>query len=100
MANWIGVKLPLAFSEENDKWYVPVDAKVNGEIFKSCRDEPFWEVSPPPKPVPFDATALLFALLDKNQKKAADPSKLKEGDKLLEPAVVRSIREMLAGKTE
>jgi len=35
-----------------------------------------------------------------NQKKAADPSKLKEGDKLLEPAMVRSIREMLAGKTE
>lgn len=98
LANWISVKLPLAFSDENDKWYVPVDAKVNGDTFKSCRDEPFWEVSPPPKPVPFDATALLFALLDKNQKKAADPTKLKEGDKLLEPAMVRSIREMLAGK--
>jgi hypothetical protein len=100
LANWISMKLPLAFSDENDKWYVPADAKVNGDTFKSCRDEPFWEVSPPPKPVPFDAQALLFALLEKNQKKAADPSKLKEGDKLLEPAQVRAIREMLAGKTE
>ena len=100
LANWISVKLPLAFSDENDKWYVPADAKVNGDTFKAARDEPFWEVSPPPKPVPFDAQALLFALLDKNQKKAADPSKLKEGDKLLEPAQVRAIREMLAGKTE
>lgn len=100
LANWLDLKLKgkLAFSEENDKWYVMADAKVNGEDFKACRDEPFWEVSPPPKPVPFDAQALLFALLDKNQKKAADPSKLKEGDKLLEPAQVRAIREMLAGK--
>ena len=98
LANWVSVKLPLAFSEENGKWYVPADAKVNGDTFKSCRDEPFWEISPPPKPVPFDAQALLFALLERNQKKAADPSKLKEGDKLLEPAMVRSIREMLAGK--
>jgi hypothetical protein len=100
LANWISVKLPLKFSDENDKWYVPADAKVNGDTFKAARDEPFWEVSPPPKPVPFDAQALLFALLDKNQKKASDPSKLKEGDKLLEPAIVRSIREMLAGKIE
>lgn len=100
LANWLDLKLKgkLAFSEETDKWYVMADAKVNGDDFKACRDEPFWEVSPPPKPVPFDAQALLYALLDKNQKKAADPSKLKEGDKLLEPAQVRAIREMLAGK--
>jgi len=100
LANWLDLKLKgkLAFSKENDKWYVMADAKVNGDDFKACRDEPFWEVSPPPKPVPFDAQALLYALLDKNQKKAADPSKLKEGDKLLDPAQVRAIRELLAGK--
>lgn len=100
LANWLDLKLKgkLAFSEETGKWYVVAGAKVNGDDFKACRDEPFWEVSPPPKPVPFDAQALLLALLDKNQKKAADPSKLKEGDKLLEPAQVRAIRELLAGK--
>lgn len=100
LANWLDLKLKgkLAFSKETDKWYVMADAKVNGDDFKACRDEPFWEVSPPPKPVPFDAQALLYALLDKNQKKAADPSKLKEGDKLLDPAQVRAIRELLAGK--
>ena len=100
LANWLGLKLKgkLAFSEENGKWYVMADAKVNGDDFKACRDEPFWEVSPPPKPVPFDAEALLHALLDRNQKKAADPSKLKEGDKLLSHAQVRAIRELLAGK--
>ena len=35
LANWIGMKLPLAFSDENDKWYVPADAKVIGDTFKS-----------------------------------------------------------------
>jgi hypothetical protein len=99
LANWISVKLPLKFSDENDKWYVPADAKVNGDTFKAARDEPFWEVSPPPKPVPFDAMAMLQALLDRNQKKAADPTKIKPEDKLLEPAMVRAIREVLAGKT-
>ena len=111
LANWISMKLPLAFSDENDKWYVPADAKVNGDTFKSCRDEPFWEVSPPPSYEPTNFQALLEALLAKNAK-ASDPEAIakrkakaeKEGkeykDKLLEPAVVRSIREMLAGKTE
>lgn len=113
LANWIGMKLKgkLAFSEENDKWYVMADAKVNGADFKSCRDKPFWEVSPPPSYKPTNFQALLEALLAKNAK-ASDPEAIakrkakaeKEGkeykDKLLEPAQVRAIREMLAGKIE
>ena len=33
LGNWMGLKLKgkLAFSEENDKWYVPADAKVEIE---------------------------------------------------------------------
>ena len=103
------VKLPMAFSEETDKWYILPDGKVNGTQFTAARDNPFFEVSPPPSYEPTNFQALLEALLAKNAK-ASDPEAIakrkakaeKEGkeykDKLLEPAQVRAIREMLAGK--
>lgn len=113
LGNWMELKLKgkLAFSEENDKWYVMADAKVNGDTFKSCRDEPFWEVSPPPSYEPTNFQALLEALLAKNAK-ASDPEAIakrkakaeKEGkeykDNLIPLDTVRSIRKMLVDKTE
>ena len=113
LGNWMELKLKgkLAFSKENDKWYVMADAKVNGDDFKACRDEPFWEVSPPPSYEPTNFQALLEALLAKNAK-ASDPEAIakrkakaeKEGkeykDNLIPLDTVRSIRVMLAGKTE
>ncbi len=103
LGRWIELKLKgkLAFSEETDKWYVMADAKVNGDDFKACRDEPFWEVSPPPKFEPMDFQAMLYALLDKNAK-ASSPetiAKRKEKgieDKLLDLGQVRKIKELLA----
>ncbi len=103
LGRWIELKLKgkLAFSEETDKWYVMADAKVNGDDFKSCRDEPFWEVSPPPKFEPMDFQAMLYALLDKNAK-ASSPetiAKRKEKgieDKLIPLDQVRKMKELLA----
>ena len=95
------LKDKLAFSDENDKWYVMADAKVNGDDFKACRDEPFWEISPPPKFEPMDFQGMLYALLDKNAK-ASSPeaiAKRKEKgieDKLIPLDQVRKFRELLA----
>ena len=96
LADWISVKLPLKFAEETNKWYCPPDVTVNGDDFKACRDEPFWEVSPPKKPSPFNALALLEALIQKNTTKAAHPDKLKADDKLLPADVAQGIRELIA----
>lgn len=101
LANWISLKLPLKFSDENDKWYVPADAKVNGDTFKACRDEPFWEVSPPQEAKPTDFTGMLYALLNKNAKAQAEDvmkKKAEKGitDKVIPTDVARKIREVLA----
>lgn len=109
LANWIALKLKgkLSFSEENEKWYVEKDAKVNGDDFKSCRDEPFWEVSPPPKASPVDYAGLLYGILAKNAKASAPDVHAKREekgltDRLIPTDVARRIREILAeaGVTE
>jgi hypothetical protein len=92
LATWVGVKTPLEYSEEKKVWFCKPDVTVNGDAFKACRDEPFWELSPPPAPVPFNALALLEALLSKNVSKAADAKKVREGDKLLSNATIAAIR--------
>ncbi len=103
LGRWMELKLKgkLAFSDENDKWYVMADAKVNSDDFKACRDEPFWEISPPPKFEPMDFQGMLYALLDKNAK-ASSPeaiAKRKEKgieDKLIPLDQVRKMKELLA----
>lgn len=103
LGNWLELKLKgkLSFSEANEKWYVEAGAKVNGDDFKACRDEPFWEVSPPPKFEPMDFQALLFALLDKNAKASSPDAVAKRKakgieDKFLDLGKVRAIKELLA----
>ena len=103
LANWLDLKLKgkLAFSEETDKWYVMADAKVNGDTFKSCRDEPFWEVSPPQEAKPTDFTGMLYALLNKNAKAQTEDVMKKRAekgitDKVIPADVARKIREVLA----
>ena len=101
LANWIGMKLPLAFSDENDKWYVLPDAKVNGLTFTAARDNPFFEVSPPSDPKPSNFAGLLYGLLNKNAKASAEDVIKKKAEKgvkdtLLPVGVARAIRELLA----
>lgn len=95
LANWVSVKTPLKYSEEKKVWYCPPDATVNGDTFKAARDEPFWEVSPPQEAKPFNALALLEALLSKNVSKSADAGKMKEGDKLLSNKTLAAIRAII-----
>ncbi len=103
LGRWIKLKLKgkLAFSDETDKWYVMAEAKVNWDDFKACRDESFWEVSPPPKFEPMDFQAMLYALLDKNAK-ASSPEAIEKRktkgieDKLIPLDQVRKMKELLA----
>ncbi len=103
LGRWIELKLKgkLAFSDVTDKWYVMADAKANADTFKACRDEPFWEVSPPPKFEPMDFQAMLYALLDKNAK-ASSPEAIEKRkakgieDKLIPLDQVRKMKELLA----
>jgi hypothetical protein len=109
LGRWMELKLKgkLAFSDENDKWYVMADAKVNGDDFKACRDEPFWEISPPESYEPSNFQALLESLINKNAK-ASSPEAIakrkeraeKDGkeykDKLIPLDVARKMKELLA----
>lgn len=95
LADWISVKLPLEYSEETEVWFARPDAKVNGDTFKECRDEPFWEISPPPKAKPFMPLALLEKILERQSSKASDPAKVKEGDKLLSGETVNALRDLI-----
>lgn len=90
--NWVKVFTPLKWSDETKGWYAHEDDRVNGDNFKQMRDNPFWEVSPPSDPKPFDAMAMLMSLLDKNAKRTKDH---KDGDNLLSSAQVNAIRKAL-----
>ena len=94
LANWIALKTPLQFSDESKAWSAPIGASVNGDTFKAARDEPFWEVSPPPEAKPFDALALLEAILSKQA------NKMKKGisseDKYLPAEAIVLVREAIA----
>jgi hypothetical protein len=92
LANWVALHTPLKWSDENKCWYAHVDDRVNGDNFKAARDEPFWEVTPPAEPKPFDGVALLEALIDKNSKRT---TKGQPDDKLLEPGVMALLRDAL-----
>lgn len=112
VANWLevfstsglgkdSVKLPIAFSDENDKWYVLPEAKVNGLTFTAARDNPFFEVSPPADPKPTDFAGMLYALLNKNSKAQTEDVLKKKAaagitDKVIPVDVARKIREVLA----
>lgn len=93
VSNWIVMFTPCKWSNETKGFYAHEDDRVNGDNFKEARDNPFWEVSPPPEPKPFDAFELLNNLLAKNAKRSAEH---KEGDHVLPADVVNSIREVIA----
>ena len=90
--NWIKMFTPLEWSDETKGWFAHVEARVNGDTFKEMRNNPFWQVSPPADPKPFDALAMLEALLAKNAKKLA---KHGEEDKVLSNAQMNAIRKAL-----
>lgn len=112
LANWLevfttsglskdNVKLPMAFSEETDKWYVLPEGKVNSIQFTVARDNPFFEVSPPADPKPSNYAGLLYGLLNKNSKASKEDVIKKKAEKgvtdtLIPADVARKIREVLA----
>lgn len=69
---------------------------LDDAMVKKIAAVPFWTFSPPREPKGFDFMAEFQKLLDKNQKKLADPSKLTDKDHVLPLDKVRAIREVLA----
>jgi hypothetical protein len=94
VANWVAVKTPLKWADETKVFYAPADAVFLGKAFIACRDEPFWKITKPADPKPFDALAMLENLLSKNDKKSAS-DKRKADDVTLPPEVARTLRDAL-----
>ena len=80
-ANWVALAPQMQWSDEGSKFYAHKDnAVLSGKDFTYMRDNPFWEVSPPPAPKPLTNDAIvgmLNAILDKQKKHAKKPV---EGD--------------------
>lgn len=92
VSNWIKMHTPCDWSDEAKGFFAHAESRVNGDNFKAARDNPFWEVTPPPNVKPFDGLDLLKALLTKN---AARATKGVEGDKLLPNSLVLAIRQAM-----
>ena len=69
---------------------------IDKSVLDQVKKEPFWEFSPPQKIKGFDFFGDLMKLLDKNQKKLADPTKLTEKDHVASLELVRGIKTLLA----
>ncbi len=69
---------------------------IDKAVLDQVKKEPFWEFSPPQKIKGFDFFGDLMKLLDKNQKKLADPTKLTEKDHVASLELVRGIKTLLA----
>lgn len=80
-ANWVALFNEMQWSEKGSKFYTHQDNSVlTGRDFAHMRDNPFWEVSPPPAPKPLTNDAIvgmLNAILDKQKKHSKKPV---EGD--------------------
>jgi hypothetical protein len=89
---WISLMLPFTWSLENKVWYFhkeESDIVILGSTFKTLRDEPFWEVSPPQAAKPTLMLEELDKLLKKFDKAVANPA---EGDEMALSAL-KHIRE-------
>ena len=88
---WVGMMLPLEWSDEAKVWYCDKDTILKGKPFMAARDLPFWKASPAPVAQPFIMADELQKILDKAQKRADDP---KDGD-VVDVAAFKHLREAL-----
>lgn len=75
-ADWMAVKSGMSWSEEKETWYVQKGQKCKKDQLDAARNEPFWEVSPPPKANPLTDEMILKTLqgiLDKQKKHEKNP---------------------------
>lgn len=92
-AKWIAEMTPCLWSEETKAWYVHAsDCRMMGNAFMAARDNPFWEVSPPTVPKPFDMWKDLQRIIDKARKHGAKPV---EGDDF-DPEAIRELTAILS----
>ena len=87
-AKWVGFVLPFVWAEESEKWVpdhhkLSDDSIIMGKNFKQARDgDPFWKLSPPPKPKPLTLVEEFAKLIDRGTKRAQSPEKQTEQDVL------------------
>jgi len=90
-SQWVGMKGQMKWSEETKSWYVHRDDKIRGKEFMDARDNPFWEVSPPPEAKPFimaEAIERIIKQVEKHEKKPVD------GD-VFDKSAVKHLRDAL-----
>ena len=88
---WVGMMLPLEWSDEAKVWYCDKDTILKGKPFMAARDLPFWKASPPPAAQPFIMADELQKILDKSIKRAEKP---KDGD-VVNVAAFKHLREAI-----
>lgn len=93
-SKWVGLMTPLEWSDEGKTWFGRVDTVFKGKQFIEARDNPFWKVSPPPAPKPFDMMAELHKVVAKADKRTEDKSKGTDDDVIPGP-LVRALKTLL-----
>lgn len=95
-AKWVALMTPLLWSDENKKFYASKAEgqtfRLTGKTFMEARDNPFWEVSPPPKVNPLDIFGEIDKLIQKAERHGKKPV---EGD-ILPGDIVRALRDLRA----
>lgn len=94
-SKWVGLMTPLKWSDENKNWYGHTDDQFKGKQFIEARDNPFWKVSPPAAPKPFDMMAELHKVVAKADKRTENKDKGTDDDVIPGP-LVRALKDLLS----
>lgn len=100
-AKWVGLMTEFQWTDEdkdNKRWYAHKDYQIMGKAFIVARDTPFWTVSPPAEPKPFDLIAVLQREIAKADRRTENKDKAHEDDVIPQP-LVRALKD-LVGKFE
>ena len=89
---WVSMFTPLVWNAEENLWVEhSKNTTIKGKVFIEARDTPFWKVSPPPAPKPFDIFDYLERGITKQDKHIKEPV---DGD-VVDVKVNNLIREIL-----
>jgi hypothetical protein len=101
-ATWVSAMTPLAWSDESEAFYVPVDketdepVEMTAETLQIIKDTPFFKFRPASKAKPMDFLDTIEELKDKLQKRAEKP---KPGD-VVDLIAVKELADLVARAKE
>lgn len=79
-ADWVAVCCNMQWADDTKRWYVQKDQKFKKDALDNAKNNPFWEVSPPPAPKPFTDEMVVAMLENILKKKERHTDKPVEGD--------------------